>query len=99
MPRWVRIGSRCTTPMECCSAGRDIRVADGAGGLAATGAEFPVAAIALALMLLVAEVWRSDAARAPSEIDGVRGSTRAPHRSRLGWGILVPQCRCRRLDS
>jgi hypothetical protein len=32
----------------------DIRVADGAGGLAATGAEFPVAAIALALMLLVA---------------------------------------------
>ena len=32
----------------------DIRVADGAGGLAATGAELPVAAIALALMLLLA---------------------------------------------
>ncbi|MDF2560829.1 MAG: hypothetical protein K0R99_2275 [Microbacterium sp.] len=32
----------------------DIRVAEGAGGLAATGAEFPVAATALALMLLLA---------------------------------------------
>jgi LPXTG-motif cell wall-anchored protein len=32
----------------------DIRIAEGAGGLAATGAEFPVAAIALALMLLLA---------------------------------------------